>query len=514
MNSVVKGASYVLVHAPDMLVKNGTTQTTERIVNPNSEYLKTLGKHLRSYDDAVAYLPNQVYIGNLDPVELRKHEQPWYGTKFEDAARYGRFGEIMPQAEFYFLIQACDEFELVRLEKGFVGEYKDAFFASPVVTDLIRNRIHDGVDAEQLEKILKEDGEGLYLGDRLVGAVKKAHDVDLALSSHVLLENLVSKASHVLSLLHLVDKAGISPAEVDYVIDCSEEACGDMNQRGGGNFAKASAEIAGFSNATGIDTRGFCASPVHALTIAASLVKAGTYKNVVVSAGGSTAKLGMNGKDHIKKDMPLVEDVIGGFAVWIGEDDGKNPIIDLDHVGRHTVGTGSSPQAVITSLVSDPLQKAGLKITDIDIYSPEMQNPDCTKPAGAGDVPVANLKMIAALGVKQGILERKDINDFVEKHGVPGFAPTQGHIPSGVPFIGYGREALLNGAVNRIMIVGKGSLFLGRLTNLFDGVSFMMLPNEGKVEETGKASGEELRKIVAESLRGFAKSLLSEDQDE
>jgi betaine reductase len=164
--------------------------------------------------------------------------------------------------------------------------------------------------------------------------------------------------------------------------------------------------------------------------------------------------------------------------------------------------------------VSDPLQKAGLKITDIDIYSPEMQNPDCTKPAGAGDVPVANLKMIAALGVKQGILERKDINDFVEKHGVPGFAPTQGHIPSGVPFIGYGREALLNGAVNRIMIVGKGSLFLGRLTNLFDGVSFMMLPNEGKVEETGKASGEELRKIVAESLRGFAKSLLSEDQDE
>ena len=31
-----------------------------------------------------------------------------------------------------------------------------------------------------------------------------------------------------------------------------------------------------------------------------------------------------------------------------------------------------------------------------------MQNPEITKPAGAGDVPEANYKMIAALGVKRG----------------------------------------------------------------------------------------------------------------
>ena len=65
--------------------------------------------------------------------------------------------------------------------------------------------------------------------------------------------------------------------------------------------------------------------------------------------------------------------------------------VDPRH-GRHTVGTGSSPQAVITSLVSDPLEKSGLKITDIEKYSAEMQNPDITKPAGAGDVPMANYK--------------------------------------------------------------------------------------------------------------------------
>ena len=67
-----------------------------------------------------------------------------------------------------------------------------------------------------------------------------------------------------------------------------------------------------------------------------------------------------------------------------------------------------------------------LKIVDIDKYSPEMQNPDITKPAGAGDVPEANYKMIAALGVKRGELQRNEIADFVKEHGMTGWAPTQG----------------------------------------------------------------------------------------
>ncbi len=137
------------------------------------------------------------------------------------------------------------------------------------------------------------------------------------------------------------------------------------------------------------------------MVIAASLVQGGTFKNVMIVAGGSTAKLGMNGKDHVKKGMPILEDVIGGFGMVISSNDGENPILRTDLVGRHTVGTGSSPQAVITSLVTEPLDKSGLKITDIDKYSVEMQNPDITKPAGAGNVPISNYKMIAALGVKE-----------------------------------------------------------------------------------------------------------------
>ncbi len=69
----------------------------------------------------------------------------------------------------------------------------------------------------------------------------------------------------MLALLHLLKKAGMGAEEVDFLVECSEEAVGDMNQRGGGNLAKAIAEIAGCVNASGLDVRAFCAAPVNAL---------------------------------------------------------------------------------------------------------------------------------------------------------------------------------------------------------------------------------------------------------
>ena len=269
MNSVIKGASYVLSHAPDMVLRNGTTQTTEMIVNPDSEYLKELPKHLRSYEDVVAYLPNQTYIGNITPQELSAYAQPWYDKKAEKGEtvdRYGKFGEVMPQDEFYLLMQACDVFDLVVLEKGFVADVKPRLAKDPVITEQILAQIPEGIDLAEIEhQVNDEHAEGLYQNDKLVGCVKRAHDVDTNLSAHVMLENLVSKAGSVLSLRHLLRVTGIDPADVEYVIDCCEEACGDMNQRGGGNFAKAAAEVAGLVNASGSDIRGFCAAPAHAM---------------------------------------------------------------------------------------------------------------------------------------------------------------------------------------------------------------------------------------------------------
>ena len=507
--AVVKGAGYVLVHTPDMIMHSGTTQTSERLSNPESEYLKKLPQHLRSFEEVVNYPPNQTYIGNITPEELSGYEMPWYDKSIEGSDRYGKFGEIMPQSEFIGLLKIVDVFDLVKLNKDMTNIAKEALSKHPLITDEMIAKLKDGDDMEDINKAINElHAEPIYHNNEVVGCVKRAHEIDSNLNAHIIFENLVVKASGVLSMLNLLDKNKINPEEIEYVIECSEEACGDMNQRGGGNFAKAIAEVAGCVNATGSDTRGFCAAPTHALIEAAALVQAGVYENVVIVAGGATAKLGMNGKDHVKKEMPVLEDVLGGFAVLVSKNDGVNPVLRTDLIGRHTVGTGSSPQAVITSLITAPLDKGDLKITDIDKYSVEMQNPDITKPAGAGDVPASNYKMIAALGVKRGELQRADVATFGGKHGMPGWAPTQGHIPSGVPYVGFAREAMANGDIQRAMIVGKGSLFLGRMTNLFDGVSIVIEKNSGKVEEGKGVSESEVKSLVAEAMREFASHLL------
>jgi hypothetical protein len=488
-NSVLKGTGYILVHVPGMVMHHGTTQTTERIVNPDSEYLKEMPKHMRSYEECLAYPPNQTYIGNLGLEELGAIEEPWADKKVDQPRRVGPFGEIMPEDEFVMLMQICDAFDLVHLSRPFAAAVKPKLEAHPLITPSMLALIKEGIEEEDIKRFVEEEhAEPLIVDNKLVGYVKRAHDVDVNLNAHVIFENIVSKASEVLSILHLIKNAGISPLDVDYVIDCSEEACGDMNQRGGGNFAKASAEVAGLLNATGSDTRAFCAGPAHAIVEAAALVKSGAFRNVVVAGGGCTAKLGMNGKDHVKKGLPVLEDCLGGFAVLVSQNDGASPEFNLDVLGRHTVGTGSSPQAVIESLVTNPLDGAGLKITDVDKYSPEMQNPDITKPAGAGDVPESNYKMIAALGVKLGQLERSDIPGFVKKHGLRGFAPTQGHIPSGVPYLGFARESIMSGKTKNAMIIGKGSLFLGRMTNQFDGISFLVQSNTMESESTPVSS--------------------------
>ena len=144
MNSVIKGASYILAHTPDMVMYNGTTQTTERVVNPESEYLKEVPAHLRSYEEAVAYWPNQTYIGNVHPEELAEVEFPYYDKKMEQAERFGRYGEIMPEEEFLLLVQASDMFEVVRLEHTFVETYKEAFAKNPVISEDIVARIPEG----------------------------------------------------------------------------------------------------------------------------------------------------------------------------------------------------------------------------------------------------------------------------------------------------------------------------------------------------------------------------------
>ncbi|MCL2363992.1 MAG: glycine/sarcosine/betaine reductase complex component C subunit beta [Defluviitaleaceae bacterium] len=499
---VLKSAAYALLQANDMVLHQGSTQTSERLLAADSDYLTQLPNFFRSFEAAVNYPPNQVYIGNLSPAALDTLPRPWYENA-APASRQGKHGEIMPQDELLGLVKVVDVFDLVLLEAGFAAGVAEKLRAHPIVSgwkflDKIEKNPAD-ITAIQ-EQVEAHHAEPMYHEGVLVGCVKKAHAFDPALTSHVMFENLVSKASAALAMGLLLDKNGINPLDVDYVIECSEEACGDMNQRGGGNFAKAIGEVCGLVNATGSDTRGFCAAPVHALVEAAALVQSGVYKNVIVVAGGAVAKLGMNAKDHIKKGLPVLEDVLGAFAAHVGENDGVSPVIRTDIVGRHTIGSGASPQAVTQAIVADPLDRVGLKLADVDTFSVEMQNPEVTESAGAGDVPKANYKMIAALGVMRKEFERTQLNEVVEKISVPGFAPTQGHIPSGVPMLGHFGDKMRAGELNRAMVIGKGSLFLGRLTNLFDGVSFVLEANRGLAAVTGALGAASARDVIRVGL--------------
>ena len=483
-NPVVKATSYCLFHAPDIVLSHGTTLTMERAKDPNAPLLAQVKAGLRSFENVLAYPPNQCYIGNITPEELGEIPQPWYENGVE-AKRQGHLGEIFPLDEFIAMMKIADSFDLVILEENFAQEVSSKLSTHPLFSpeDLAILEKHQSL--EQIKVLLdNKTAIPLEFNGEIVGCVKQAHEHDANLKAEIIFENLAAKASGALALKHLLWNNQLDPGIVDYIIETSEEACGDMNQRGGGNFAKAIGEVAGCVNATGSDTRSFCAGPAHGVVNATALVKSGIYKNVVVLGGGAVSKLGMNSRDHVKKEVPVLEDMLGSFALLISANDGINPIIRTDAIGRHRIGTGSSPQAVTTALVTDPLAVAGLSIKDIDKYSVEMQNPEITVPAGAGDVPLANYKMIAALGVKQGVIERAELDSFVQEHGLKGWAPTQGHIPSGVPYVGFAREGILKGDLQRAMIIGKGSLFLARMTNLFDGISFIMEANPGQEEIT------------------------------
>lgn len=509
---VIKAAANVLIHAPMIMMDHGTTLTTEKAINPQSDFLKNIGKHVRTFEEAVSYGPNQVYIGNLKPADLNSIASPWYENLTENK-KDGKLGEILEETDFYGIIKICDRFELIELSSDFALHVKQRLQSKNMFSDAQLSMLDKTSDLADIRNLIENHhAMPLYQGQTVVGCVREAHESDPNLNSHVIFENMVSKASGVLAVKNLLIRNNIDPASVNYIIDTSEEAVGDMNQRGGGNLAKAIGEVAGLVNATGIDVRGFCAGPSHGLVNAAALVQSGIYKNVIVMAGGSTAKLGMNSRDHIKKNMPVLEDMIAGYAVLVSENDGHSPVIRTDIIGRHKISSGSSPQAVIQAIIVDPLIEAGLKITDIDVYSPELQNPEITVPAGAGDVPLANYKMIGAMAVKRGEIEKADLLNFTHDHGITGFAPTQGHIPSGVPLIGHILEAMQADEMQKAMIIGKGSLFLGRMTDLFDGISFIIEKNSGDEPSAAVSADsdefrQELRSILADAIQHAADSL-------
>ena len=439
--AAIHACSLALAHAPD-LVRHGSKPARELAADRDG-LLPSLQGALRSYDDALAYAPHQVVIGNLPAGKLWEIERPWWRHPVEPAQE-GPCGVIVDQAELYRRLAEADSFGLLRL---------------------------DGAEP-------RDSALPLFHGSRVAGSMSRAHDLDESLSASVLLENLACKATGALALEHLLRTTGFPPADVPYVIGSGEEAVGDRYQRGGGNLAKAIAEAAGCRDASGADVKAFCCGPIHALVVAASLVASGVYPHVVVVAGGSLAKLGMKFAGALRHGVPVLEDVLAGFAALVGPPGEGAPEIRLDAVGRHRVGSGSAQQAVLEDLVVEPLERIGRGILDVDRYATELHDPEITEPAGAGNVPSRNYRLMGALAVRRGELPREELDGFERSHGLPGFSPTQGHVASAVPWLPHGLRALREGEIGLTMLVAKGSLFLGRMTELADGMSILLEPGK------------------------------------
>ncbi len=477
---VIRAVSLVLAHVPS-LVRLGSKPL--RVLREVHDPIDFLRPHLRAWDVAQAYAPNQVFIGNMGVDELAARPTPWHRHPIERAARFGPDGEIMPEDEFFGLLAACDGFQLLGLDRELADRARSALDAHPVIGRAAGSpTVPPGVTAAVLEERVERHRALRIVGadGRLLGAMLPGHDEDDTLTGQVLLENLACKATAALALRHLLARPGaIASADVRYVINCGEEAVGDRYQRGGGNVAKAVAEWAGCGRATGSDVKAFCSGPMHALMLAGALVRSGLHDDVVVLAGGSLAKLGMKFQGHVKHAMPIVEDVLAGFAAHVSRDDGVSPTLRLDAIGRHEVASGSAPLAVMKALYSEPLGRVGLTLLDVDRFSLELHNPEATEPAGSGNVPLNNYRTLASLAVVEKLIARESIDDFVRARGMPGFSPTQGHIASAIPYLGHARRALTEGRLTRTMFAGKGSLFLGRMTQLPDGLSLVLERNAG-----------------------------------
>ena len=307
--------------------------------------------------------------------------------------------------------------------------------------------------------------------------VAPGHEADESLTGAVLLENAAAKVTGALALRRLLARGG--PEPVDFLLGSGEEAVGDRYQRGGGNLARAMGELAEVRGAGGADVKAFCAGPVHALIMAGALVQSGLHRRVVVVAGGSLAKIGMKFLGHLRAGYPILEDVLVGVAIDVGPDDGVSPRLRLDTAATLRLGDGDAPHQVATALTAAPLRKAGLRLSDVDRFAVELHNPDITEPAGSGDVPANNYRVIAALAAQAGEIGRDGMAAFARSRGLPGFSPTQGHIASAVPYLPHALAGLTSGGLGRVQLVAKGSLFLGRMTTMGDGASIVLERNGG-----------------------------------
>ena len=129
------------------------------------------------------------------------------------------------------------------------------------------------------------------------------------------------------------------------------------------------------------------------------------------------------------------------------------------------------------ALAVEPLADSGLRLTAVDDFATELHNPEVTETAGSGNVPDRNYRTIAALAIRRGDIAREDLDTFVRERGMTGFSPTQGHLASALCYLPHALRRMVSGAAERALLIAKGSLFLGRMCQLSDGMSVLLERN-------------------------------------
>jgi len=485
--SIIKNCAYCLSHVPN-LVAYGSKPARE--IAHNGAIEVEINDHLRSYKQAVCYPPNQVFIGNNSPDDLAKMPRPWFEKSTDyaqvSAIKQGKFGEVLDQETFYALLKVADVLSppLFATDEETQQSLQKCLVDHPLLNDLAARLTKDSAGPEEMSEArlsplslplrTGKNISGIFSGD-----LRSEGRDDENLNPRYLLENLCTKASGALAVKWLLHRQGLDPDQIDFLISCGEEACGDRYQRGGGGMAKAIGEMCGCSNASGMDIKNFCAAPASALVTAAALVQAGVFKQIVVVGGGSLAKLGMKFQAFLEHKMPILDDCLASIAFLVSRDDGVSPVIRLQDgaIGKVPISASTANESVFRHYLLNPLASLGLRCTDVDKYALELQNPEIMEFAGSGDVAQKNYRKIAAMAVMAKQLDKKDMNSWIDQVGMPGFAPTQGHIPSAVPYIGHAMEAMQQGTINRAMFLSKASIFLNRCTAMLDGVSFILERN-------------------------------------
>src|SRR5262249_17338705 len=140
----------------------------------------SLAARLRSYDDAVAYAPNQAYVGNREPETLRAVPRPWFKTPDPGASSDGAFGDVIDETELLGLLQWNDRARLVQLDGATVMAARTGLLRRGLLTETEMERVAPASDDAIAGSIESGEAIPLWHEGRVAGAIARGHEEDEA----------------------------------------------------------------------------------------------------------------------------------------------------------------------------------------------------------------------------------------------------------------------------------------------------------------------------------------------